>query len=283
MGNMKKFILGMLLTMLTLTSYGKCDWSNYTMSVYYQIVSGQRVYHSSAKYLGNDIWGDSCVKVQYSIYDHESKKLSGGLGSYLTLYPSGFNHNRYTIYCKLLNICQNCDTTYSYTIEVKNFNKYCFFEEKKACGKYLYEMCLIPNTDTSCKYNYYFSIWGGSSLDKINQKQWDTLSAQYLGSMYNYPSADLVTQQKGGGFVYQYPKNGRYLLVKQVISCLSDTTTFEKVTIDCLAGIEDLQKPEPKLIGTYDMLGRPVDKVEDNIPYIFLYDNGQRKKIIKVK
>ena len=95
MGNMKKFILGMLLTMLTLTSYGKCDWSNYTMSVYYQIVSGQRVYHSSAKYLGNEIWGDSCIKVQYSIYNHESKKLSGGLGSYLTLYPSGFNHNPY--------------------------------------------------------------------------------------------------------------------------------------------------------------------------------------------
>ena len=171
----------------------------------------------------------------------------------------------------------------SVPIEVKNFNKYCFFEEKKACGKYLYEMCLIPNTDTSCKYNYYFSIWGGSSLDKINQKQWDTISAQNLGFLYNYPSSDLVTQQKGGGFVYQYPKNGRYLLVKQVISCLSDTTTFEKVTIDCLAGIEDLHKPEPKLIGTYDMLGRPVNRVEDNIPYIFLYDNGQRKKIIKVK
>ena len=48
-------------------------------------------------------------------------------------------------------------------------------------------------------------------------------------------------------------------------------------------GIEDLSKPEPKLIGTYDMLGRPVEKVEDNIPYIFLYNNGQRKKIIKTK
>jgi hypothetical protein len=48
-------------------------------------------------------------------------------------------------------------------------------------------------------------------------------------------------------------------------------------------GIENLVKQEPKLIGTYDMLGRPVDKVEDNVPYILLYDNGQRKKIIKLK
>jgi hypothetical protein len=46
-------------------------------------------------------------------------------------------------------------------------------------------------------------------------------------------------------------------------------------------GLEDLIKPEPKLIGTYDVLGRPVEKVEDNVPYIFLYNNGQRKKVIK--
>ena len=38
---------------------------------------------------------------------------------------------------------------------------------------------------------------------------------------------------------------------------------------------------KPKLIGTYDMLGRPVEKVENDIPYIFLYNNGQRKKVIK--
>ena len=48
-------------------------------------------------------------------------------------------------------------------------------------------------------------------------------------------------------------------------------------------GLEDLSKSEPKLIGTYDMLGRPVDKVEDNVPNIFLYNNGQRKKIIRTK
>ena len=47
-------------------------------------------------------------------------------------------------------------------------------------------------------------------------------------------------------------------------------------------GLQDLIKSEPKLIGTYDMLGRPIEKVEDNVPYIFLYDNGKRKKIIKI-
>ena len=40
---------------------------------------------------------------------------------------------------------------------------------------------------------------------------------------------------------------------------------------------------EPKLVLIYDILGRPVKNVELNVPYIFVYDNGQRKKIIKIK
>lgn len=40
---------------------------------------------------------------------------------------------------------------------------------------------------------------------------------------------------------------------------------------------------KPKLVAIYDMFGRPVEKVEADVPYIFLYDNGHRKKIIKSK
>lgn len=46
-------------------------------------------------------------------------------------------------------------------------------------------------------------------------------------------------------------------------------------------GLENLVKQEPKLIGTYDMLGRPVEKVEDDVPYIFLYDDRSKRKMIK--
>jgi len=47
-------------------------------------------------------------------------------------------------------------------------------------------------------------------------------------------------------------------------------------------GVNDLilTRKEPKLVATYDILGRPVQNIEPNVPYIFLYDNGQRKKII---
>lgn len=272
----------MLLMISTFTGYAKCYWNDYTLSVYYKTVSGQREYHSSPKYKGNVFWGDSCVKVNFSLYDHETKNTYNLGPSGLTLYPNEF-HNRITIYCKISNICENCDTTYSYTIEAKNFNKFCFGETKQACGRYLYEMCDLPNTDTSCKYNYYYTIWAGSSFNSLTQKQWDTLTAQYLGFMYSYPRSELLTEHDGRGFAYQFPRNGRYLLVTQVISCFSDTMVFEKVTIDCMAGVEDINKPEPKLIGTYDMLGRRVDYLEPNQVYIVLYSNGKRQKVVKTK
>jgi hypothetical protein len=88
---------------------------------------------------------------------------------------------------------------------------------------------------------------------------------------------------------YKFRKPGRYVLkVFWQHYCIgNDTTVFIRLTIDpCVTlKVEDLivTYREPKVIGMYDMLGRPVDNVEDNIPYIFLYDNGQRKKIIRIK
>lgn len=48
-------------------------------------------------------------------------------------------------------------------------------------------------------------------------------------------------------------------------------------------GLEKLNKQEPKLIGMYDMLGRKIESPVFNEPYIILYDNGQRRKVIKVQ
>jgi hypothetical protein len=40
-------------------------------------------------------------------------------------------------------------------------------------------------------------------------------------------------------------------------------------------------KPEPKLIGMFDMMGRPVNYARENEIVIYLYDNGSTKKIIQ--
>jgi hypothetical protein len=42
-----------------------------------------------------------------------------------------------------------------------------------------------------------------------------------------------------------------------------------------------LNRPEPKLIGMYDMLGRPVNVARENEITIYLYSDGSTKKILK--
>ncbi len=62
-----------------------------------------------------------------------------------------------------------------------------------------------------------------------------------------------------------------------------DTIMLRRLTIDpCVTlGTKELVKPEPKLIGTFDMLGRPVKHIRKEEIMIFLYDDGSTKKIIQ--
>ena len=41
-----------------------------------------------------------------------------------------------------------------------------------------------------------------------------------------------------------------------------------------------LTRPEPKLIGMYDMMGRPVKYARENEITIFIYNDGTSKKVI---
>ena len=42
-----------------------------------------------------------------------------------------------------------------------------------------------------------------------------------------------------------------------------------------------LARPEPKLIGMYDMLGRPVNVARENEITVYLYSDGSTRKMIK--
>ncbi len=41
-----------------------------------------------------------------------------------------------------------------------------------------------------------------------------------------------------------------------------------------------LARPEPKLIGMYDIMGRPVKYARENEITIFIYNDGTSKKVI---
>ena len=47
------------------------------------------------------------------------------------------------------------------------------------------------------------------------------------------------------------------------------------------SNVVDLNRPEPKLIGMYDMMGRPVNVARENEITIYIYSDGSSRKLIK--
>jgi hypothetical protein len=46
------------------------------------------------------------------------------------------------------------------------------------------------------------------------------------------------------------------------------------------SGVRTIIKGEPKVIGVYDMMGRPVQYIRKEEVLIYLYDNGTTKKVL---
>ncbi len=64
--------------------------------------------------------------------------------------------------------------------------------------------------------------------------------------------------------------------------CLDqDTFFFTRISYDCTtSGVNTLIKAEPKLIGMFDMMGRPVSYARENEIVIYVYDDGSSRKIM---
>jgi hypothetical protein len=61
-----------------------------------------------------------------------------------------------------------------------------------------------------------------------------------------------------------------------------DTAYSNFVTVTCqpTSGVNEVIKSEPKVIGMYDMMGRPVYHLRKEEILIYLYDNGTTKKVL---
>jgi len=64
--------------------------------------------------------------------------------------------------------------------------------------------------------------------------------------------------------------------------CLNQDTFFlNRINIKCVtSGVRMFSKREPKLIGTFDMLGRPVANIRKDEIMILLYDDGTKRKVV---
>jgi hypothetical protein len=62
-----------------------------------------------------------------------------------------------------------------------------------------------------------------------------------------------------------------------------DTAYSNFVTVTCqpTSGVNEVIKGDPKLIGMYDMMGRPVYHVRENEVLIYQYNDGTTRKVLK--
>ena len=83
--------------------------------------------------------------------------------------------------------------------------------------------------------------------------------------------------------LYQFKEDGHYLLITQWYNkCLGQDTFFmTRISIELCttSGVTTFIKPDAKLIGVYDMLGRPVANIRRNEVMIYVYSDGTTRKV----
>jgi hypothetical protein len=279
----KLFTLLMLLVSLATANAKGCDWSTLKLqqwnqrNVYKWFVSGR-------------VLDDTCVDYMFMVYDFQTKKTD-------TLYSNRgicevqFNKKgKYKMYLKLWNRCQKCDTALYREVNIIQFPGASVSSKVSSsdCKQYKFEMSYIkgyPLKDTCMEY--YMVFYKGPWMDTMSQKEWDNLTDYQIGMEYDFPEDDFIdyTQTRIADFTFK--DTGRVLMYAQWWNkCLGqDTFMFRKLDV-CkskpTSNVTTLNRPEPKLIGMYDMLGRPVYYIRKDEIIIYLYSDGHsEKKVVR--
>lgn len=272
-----------MLTVLftTLTVNAKCNWSTLKLQQW-----NERNYYKW--YVSGQVLDDTCVDYMFMIYDFQTKKTDT-LNSFRGLTEVSFNvKGRYKMYLKVWNRCEKCDTALYREVNIVQFPGagVGYHSMSQNCRQYMFEMSYIKNIplkDTCMEY--YLMFYKGPWMDTMSEKEWDTLSDYRIGMEYDFPDDDFLgyTQTRIANFTFE--DSGRVLVIAQWWNkCLrQDTFMFKRLDV-CkstpTSNVVNLTRPEPKLIGVYDMLGRPVYYIRKNEIMIYRYNDGTSKKVV---
>ena len=272
-----------MLTVLftTLTVNAKCDWSTLKLQQW-----NERNYYKW--YVSGQVLDDTCVDYMFMIYDFQTKKTDT-LNSFRGLTEVSFNvKGKYKMYLKVWNRCEKCDTALYREVNIVQFPGagVGYHSMSQNCRQYMFEMSYIKNIplkDTCMEY--YLMFYKGPWMDTMSEKEWDTLSDYRIGMEYDFPDDDFLgyTQTRIANFTFE--DSGRVLVIAQWWNkCLrQDTFMFKRLDV-CkstpTSNVVNLTRPEPKLIGVYDMLGRPVYYIRKNEIMIYRYNDGTSKKVV---
>ena len=107
----------------------------------------------------------------------------------------------------------------------------------------------------------------------------------YTTYIYSYKDGRWIDTFRTRTFTKTFADTGKYkLYVVAKNKCGGCDTTYSNfVTVSCdpTSGVDEVIKSKPKLIGTYDMMGRPVYHIRENEILIYQYNDGTTRKILK--
>jgi hypothetical protein len=275
----------MLLVSLA-TANAKCDWSNVRLT--------QQNYRNNYRFYLNGVnLDDTCVDYLYIVYTVKTGQIDT-MASKSGITDITFNEKgKYKVYLKIWNKCEKCDTSLIREVNIVYFNQ-CKYSYKlssttNTCNDSITaEMSLGTTSKTDTCWAYYQYIYHGKQLDDLNQHDWDSMSDNQLMMYYDFGDSDLVKLQGPENSArilkYKFPNDGHYLVIAQWYNKCNGQDTFmlKRITIETCttSGVKTIVKGEPKLIGMYDMMGRPVHNIRKEEIIIYMYDDGTSKKVL---
>jgi hypothetical protein len=285
---MKKILTLIMLLVSLATANAKCTWGSVN-------IEEMRSKNYFLWRITGDAFKDTCVKYDFELVDLSTNKLLTNLQK-TGLFPRVYlpHKGKYLFGLKLTNTCTGCDTTIYDSVDY-HYYTHCVFNYKmlstydSTCiDSFAGEMTKGTLEPPSFCWRYSSRLLCGGNLNKFTDDQWAHDSTifnngiSYAGNDVVYETND--TLDAGRKLNYKFKKPGRYLLMLTWSHYCAgdDTVILIRFTIDpCVTlGTFEMVKPEPKLIGMYDMLGRPVKHIRKDEVIILLYDDGSKKKII---
>jgi hypothetical protein len=280
---MKKQLMILLFTLSTVLGLNaKCDWSSLKLQQW-----NERNYYKW--YVSGKVLDDTCVDYMFMVYDFQTKKTDT-VYDVRGIVEVQFNvKGKYKLYLKVWNRCLKCDTALYRPIEIVQFPNagLGWVVNSLNCKKYKFEMNYIKGmTVKDTCMEYYMVFYKGPWMDTMSQKEWDNLTDYQIGMEYDFPDDDFLgyTQTRLAEFTFK--DSGRVLMYAQWWNkCLKqDTFMFRRLDVCKRANTTSVtvfNKPEPKLIGMYDIMGRPVYNIKEDELVIYLYSDGSTRKVIR--
>jgi hypothetical protein len=282
-------MLLMLLVSLA-TANAKCDWSSLKLQQW----NNRNVYKW---YVSGKVLDDTCVDYRFMIYDFQTKKTDTVFDNRGICEVQFNKKGKYKMYLKVWNRCKKCDTALYREVNIIYFPKCTFTygmrssKGNNCADSMVGEMSLGPWIKGDTCWQWWNYIYNSKELNALSQSDWDSMSNEQLYNYYDFNDTGMIFYQGPANSArrieYKFPRDGKYLVVTQWYNkCLSqDTFFFTRITVKCnkVTSVETLAKGEPKLIGIFDMMGRPVNNARDNEITIYLYGDGTTRKIVRLK